>query len=961
MNFQIPQLLVERLGWTLVHFVWQGVFVAAALALALRWLRNAKPNPRYLAGCAALIILAIAPLATFKFLSGETQPVHALQRGTSSGTASAKDFSSPIESESPIVFTAKPVAVKVNFAERLEKILPWLVACWVAGVLACTARLFVGWLQIKSLQTRATVAVGEPWQNKLAALRQRLGVSRPVRLLQSALVEVPTVIGWLRPVILLPASCLVGLAPQQLEAILAHELAHIRRHDYLVNVLQNVVETFLFYHPAVWWVSRRIREEREHCCDDLAVEAYGDRISYARALASLEELRHAPALLALGAGGAPLLGRIRRLAGKSANDTGRSAWPLAGIVLLFVVFALAGGLRGNRAVAQESSAASTNTNNRAVSNPISVTASSAVMTSNTVTFEGPTTVHVAASHDTTSTNVAGQTATFTGLAQGTTPITYQWNFTNAKISGASNASVKVNLTNAKPVTVPHASKMTFGRREIIAKLNDIVLDSVKYDHVSLDDVARDLGNISAARAPDGMGINFYIDPRVPSDVAAGIDPHQIGVNLPELHHLRIADVLDAITHTADVPIKYSVLDYAVVLSVAEAAGPMETRIFRIDPNTFRQGLEGVQGIPFGNNLGGSAGGSGGTGGGGTSGGGQSSGVLMPRVNVTTGISGVTGPSGMAATGGGTSFGANDGGNLNSATVRQFIASLGVDLDPHNPANAGKSVDYDDRSSSIVVHAPPGEMKAIEAGINRVSPPPKQLNIALKVFAVSEPFDFMGFISSNSTVIATGGTSPPPISHLSGVRPIVGIMSEEQFKTTISALEHRGGVETLVSQQIVTLDHRFAKIAADISPTNLLGPSFEFFPSIGPDNRTIELSMISWLPERESTGKAVVGDYPDYDPGKFGLSGPNHIATLGPVSAMGYVIRPTDNIVKLLDCQTAVVGNLRYDPPGRTNAPKSLLIFVTPTLINPDGTRMHGDNETATDPNTRQAPGKFPGK
>ena len=162
----------------------------------------------------------------------------------------------------------------------------------------------------------------------------------------------PAVIGWLRPVILLPASCLIGLTPGQLESILAHELAHIRRHDYLINLLQNVVETLLFYHPAVWWVSRRIRAEREHCCDDLAVKTCGDAAAYARALATLEELRPAPAPFALAAAGAPLLERIRRLAGQPERSAVRPAWPVAGIIALLLLALLAAALRNNPASAQ---------------------------------------------------------------------------------------------------------------------------------------------------------------------------------------------------------------------------------------------------------------------------------------------------------------------------------------------------------------------------------------------------------------------------------------------------------------------------------------------------------------------------------------------------------------------------------------------------------------------------------
>src|SRR5262249_13851986 len=145
------------------------------------------------------------------------------------------------------------------------------------------------------------------WQAIVTRLSRRLHIARRVRIFRSSLVDVPTVIGWLKPVVLVPASALAGLAPHQLEAVLAHELAHIRRHDYLVNLMQTLVETLLFYHPAVWWLSRRIRLERENCCDDLAVHLCGDPYTYARALADLEQLRGGRRQLALAATGGSLL------------------------------------------------------------------------------------------------------------------------------------------------------------------------------------------------------------------------------------------------------------------------------------------------------------------------------------------------------------------------------------------------------------------------------------------------------------------------------------------------------------------------------------------------------------------------------------------------------------------------------------------------------------------------------
>jgi hypothetical protein len=152
-------------------------------------------------------------------------------------------------------------------------------------------------------------------EETLVRLLQALPVSVPVRLYQSALIQVPTVVGWLRPVILLPASAITGLSPDQLELILAHELAHIRRWDYLLNLLQTAVETLLFYHPAVWWVSKRMRVEREHCCDDLAVTAGGNAIRYARALADLEGLCSQAPALTMAATGGSLFERIARLVG----------------------------------------------------------------------------------------------------------------------------------------------------------------------------------------------------------------------------------------------------------------------------------------------------------------------------------------------------------------------------------------------------------------------------------------------------------------------------------------------------------------------------------------------------------------------------------------------------------------------------------------------------------------------
>ena len=171
------------------------------------------------------------------------------------------------------------------------------------------------------------------WQDRLHRVAQRIGVIRPVQLAHSTLVQVPTVLGWLRPMVLLPVSNLTGLSPFELEAILAHELAHVRRHDYLINLLQSAIETLLFYHPAVWWMSGQIRMEREHACDELVVAAFGDRASYARALTHLEEQCSSSFQpLTLSAAGGSLIGRIRRLIGAPAEKQLSPGW-VAGLVV----------------------------------------------------------------------------------------------------------------------------------------------------------------------------------------------------------------------------------------------------------------------------------------------------------------------------------------------------------------------------------------------------------------------------------------------------------------------------------------------------------------------------------------------------------------------------------------------------------------------------------------------------
>jgi beta-lactamase regulating signal transducer with metallopeptidase domain len=344
----LRQPAAQAIAWALLQFVWQGALVGLLAAAALVALRRSASDVRYLVSSIALAVMLTLAIVTGaqKYQALAQGPlVAASDRGPAPEASQASD-SSPLKSgtahppDAIRLSPALPLAARVA-SLRAEALMPALMLVWLAGVSVLSLRLLTGWLWVQRLRTRGIAAADESLRRTAMRLSRRLRIARAVRLFESSLVDVPTVIGFLRPVVLLPASALAGLTAQQLEAILAHELAHIRRHDYLVNLLQTLVETVLFYHPAVWWLSRRIRIERENCCDDLAVSLCGDPVAYATALADLETLRSSGPVpgrrVAMAATGGSLLHRVRRLLGAPTSHSGRGpAWLAGGAALILV-------------------------------------------------------------------------------------------------------------------------------------------------------------------------------------------------------------------------------------------------------------------------------------------------------------------------------------------------------------------------------------------------------------------------------------------------------------------------------------------------------------------------------------------------------------------------------------------------------------------------------------------------
>jgi TonB family protein len=322
------------IGWTVLHSLWEGAIIAALLAAVLMAFRS--PSVRYAAACAAMLFMFGGFALTLVRMMPDV--VH-----------------NPRAMKAP-VFLAWDNPIVTDFSRPdggLAAVVPWLAPFWIAGVWLFYAGRVAGWMSLCRLRRRGVCCAPEHWQEELARLSARLRVSRPVMLLESCLAEAPMVMGHFRPVILMPVGLLAGFPPEQVEAILLHELAHIRRFDYVVNAFTQFAQGVLFYHPAAWWIASVIRSERENWCDDVVVATRGDAHEYAVALAALEQYRASRPKLAVAVTGGSLVSRIRRLL--YPKEPGNAWTPFLASVILMATATVA--LVTWQAAAQQSTAA----------------------------------------------------------------------------------------------------------------------------------------------------------------------------------------------------------------------------------------------------------------------------------------------------------------------------------------------------------------------------------------------------------------------------------------------------------------------------------------------------------------------------------------------------------------------------------------------------------------------------
>ena len=319
--------VLRTFGLSLLHFIWQGAALAALAAAALTAAR--KASTRYAIAIIALLLMVAAPVATYFMLHSSTPSVAVATQNA--GPAVARI----------VKFAAANVPVAGPSQLLSSTLLTSFVELWFVGVLLFSLRTAGGFLVIARLRRRDSKPMSADLLALCHEMQGRLGITRAVRYCESLHLDAPAVVGWFRPVVLLPISALTGLTELQLRAIIAHELAHIRRLDAFFNLFQVAAETLLFYHPAVWWLSKRIRSERENCCDDVALTVCGNPAEYARALALMEEWRVAPSF-AMAANRGPLASRVTRLLGLTEKVSSLRNAGLALGVLCLAAALLAG-------------------------------------------------------------------------------------------------------------------------------------------------------------------------------------------------------------------------------------------------------------------------------------------------------------------------------------------------------------------------------------------------------------------------------------------------------------------------------------------------------------------------------------------------------------------------------------------------------------------------------------------
>ncbi|BAX82004.1 TonB-dependent receptor plug domain-containing protein [Labilibaculum antarcticum] len=324
-NFDLYELS-HTIGWTLVHSLWQAMVIGGLIWLLFRFISKDNARIRYAFSGLGLILICVASAITFyRYIPSNTSIA------VSDIAAQIKTIGFVQQEES---FFAR---LWIQLQAQLENTFPYLVNIWMIGMLFLSINLILKYIQTLKLKKHLTY----PLRSKYMAIANRLvlkyNLKQNILFKESGLLDIPSVIGYFKPIVLLPVSMLSGIPENQLEIIIAHELAHIRRHDYLLQFIQGIIELVFFYHPVVWWLSSVVNAEREHICDDLAVTVCGESLPLIKALNNMEAIRKKQYEMVLGFSGkkGKVLNRIKRiLRPKASTNPRRERFMLSGVFTL---------------------------------------------------------------------------------------------------------------------------------------------------------------------------------------------------------------------------------------------------------------------------------------------------------------------------------------------------------------------------------------------------------------------------------------------------------------------------------------------------------------------------------------------------------------------------------------------------------------------------------------------------
>lgn len=330
--------IVHAIGWTLIHSIWQILLIGLCLKILVFLYKNLSANSRYwLSASALILIIAVSVMTFFIYYSSEN------------GIGYAKDFPFHEEFNAIQISHLDPAGFSSGLNQSILAIISQfissninvIVSFWLVGLLFFYIRFAGSYWYIHRLKNRNLHPLNNEWKSILHDLKYKLRINKVIRLAESTVIRIPMVIGHLKPIILLPVGMLTALPYDQVEAIITHELAHIKRNDYLINLIKSFFEVIFFYHPVAWWISSMMDDERENCCDDLTIKICGESSSLQNALLNLQELNQKPTYIAaaLFKNNHQLLKRIKRMKTIKKTTHGKISG-LAGILILLAGVAI---------------------------------------------------------------------------------------------------------------------------------------------------------------------------------------------------------------------------------------------------------------------------------------------------------------------------------------------------------------------------------------------------------------------------------------------------------------------------------------------------------------------------------------------------------------------------------------------------------------------------------------------